>query len=74
MEKWKLVFDLEVPSFGGEKVFRGNLSKDLSKHFKISDTFISETLRIWTDIKYEANIYSIEQLKAQNLLIILLNN
>ena len=54
--------------FGGEEVFRGNLSKeDLSKYFKISDIFISEILRIWTDIKYEASIYSMEQLKAQNL-------
>ena len=50
------------------KFFEVTLSKeDLSKHFKISDTFISEILRIWTDIKYEDNIYSIEQLKAQNL-------
>ena len=66
--KWKFMFDLELQPFGGEEVFRGNLSKeDLSKHFKLSDTFISEILRIWTDIKYEANIYSIEQLKAQNL-------
>ena len=66
--KWKILFDLELQSFGGEEVFRGNLStEDLSKHFKISDTSISEILRIWTDIKYEANIYSIEQLKAQNL-------
>ena len=66
--KWKLLFDLEFQPFGGEEVFRVNLSKeDLSKHFKISDTFISEILRIWTDIKYEANIYSVEQLKAQNL-------
>ena len=66
--KWKLLFDLELQSYGGEEVFRGNLSKeDLSKHFKISDTFISEILSIWTDINYEANIYSTEQLKAQNL-------
>ena len=65
---WKLLFDLELQSFGGEEVFRGNLSKeDLSYHFKISDTFISEILRIWTGIKYEANIYSFEQLKAQNV-------
>ena len=62
------MFDLELRSYGGEEVFRGNLSKeDLSKHFKISDTFISEILSIWTDINYEANIYSTEQLKAQNL-------
>ena len=66
--KWKFLFDLELQSFGGEEVFRGNLSKeDLSKQFKISDTLISEILRIWTDIKHEANIYSIEQIKPQNL-------
>ena len=66
MESGKFFSDLELQPFGGEEVFRGNLSKeDLSKH--LSDTFISEILRIWTDIKYEANIYSIEQLKAQNL-------
>ena len=49
--KWKLLSDLELQSFGGEGVFQGNLSKeDLSKHFKILDTFTSEILRIWTDI------------------------
>lgn len=66
--KWKLLFDLELRKFGGEEIFRGNLSKeDLSKYIKISDTFTSEILQIWTDIKYEANISSIEQLKAHNL-------
>ena len=66
--KWKLLFDLELRNFGSEEIFRGNLSKeDLSKYIKISDTFTSEILHIWTDIKYEANIFSIEQLKAQNL-------
>ena len=49
--KWKLLFDLELQSFGGEEVFRDKLSKeDLSKYFKILDTFISEILRIWMDI------------------------
>ena len=33
----------------------------------MSDNFISEILQIWTDIKYEASIHFIEQLKAQNL-------
>ena len=66
--KWKLLFDLELKNFGGEEIFRGNLNKeDLSKYIKISETFTSEILQIWTDIKYEANISSIEQLKAQNL-------
>ena len=63
------MFDLELQPFGGEDVFRGNLSKeDLSKYFKISDIFISEILQIWTDMKYEASIYSMEQLKAQKLM------
>ena len=66
--KWKLLFDLELRKFGGEEIFRGNLSKeDLSKYIKISDTFTLEILQIWTDIKYEATISSIEQLKAHNL-------
>ena len=64
--KWKLLFDLELQSFGGEGVsFRGNLSKEhLSKHFKIYFYFRNSTN---LDVKYEANIYSTEQLKAQNL-------
>ena len=50
--KWKLLFGLEL-QFSGEEIFRGNLSKeDLSKNLKISDSFISEILRIWTDIKH----------------------
>ena len=66
--KWKLLFDLELQNFASEEIFRGNLSKeDLSKYIKISDTFTSEILHIWTDIKCEANISSVEQLKAQNL-------
>ena len=66
--KWKLLFDLELRKFGGEEIFRGNLSKeDLLKYIKISDTFTFEILQIWMDIKYEANISSIEQLKAHNL-------
>ena len=66
--KWKLLFDLELRKFGGEEIFRGNLSKeDLSKYIKISDTFTLEILQIWTDIKYEANISSIKQLKTHNL-------
>ena len=66
--KKKNLFDLELRNFGGEEIFRGNLSKeDLSKYIKISDTFTSEILHIWTDIKYEADFSSIKQLKAQSL-------
>ena len=43
--KWKRLFDLELQSFGGEEVFRGNLSKeDLSKHIKMLDTFTLEII------------------------------
>ena len=42
-EKWKLMFDLELLSIGGEEVFRGSLSKeDLSQYFKMLDTFTLE--------------------------------
>ena len=43
----KLLFDLELRNFGGEEIFRGNLSKeDLSKYIKISDSFTLEILQI----------------------------
>ena len=59
---------MELKKFGGEEIFRGNLNKeDLSRCIKISETFTSEIVQIWTDIKYEGNFSSIEQLKAQNL-------
>ena len=59
---------MELRNFGGEEIFRGNLSEvDLSKYIKILDSFTLEILQIWSDIKYEANIPSIEQLKAHNL-------
>ena len=61
------MFDLELRNFGGEEIFRGNLSKeDLSKYIN-TNSFTLEILQIWSDIKYEANISSIEQLKAHNL-------
>ena len=49
--KWKLLFDLELQSFGAEGVsFRGNLSKEhLSKHFKIYFYFRNSTN---LDVKY----------------------
>ena len=66
--KWKLLFDLQLRLFGGEAIFRGNLSKkDLAKYIKISDAFTLEILQIFTDIRYEDSISSIEQLKAQSL-------
>ena len=55
--KWKLLFNLELKNFGGEEILRGNLNKeDLSKCIKISETFTSEILQIWSNIKYEIAI------------------
>ena len=66
--KWKLLFDLQLRPFGGEAIFRGNLSKkDLAKYITISDAFTLEILQTFTDIKYEGSISSIEQFKAQSL-------
>ena len=66
--KWKLLFDLQLRPFGGEAIFRGNLSKkDLAKYITISDAFTLEILQTFTDIRYEGSISSIEQFKAQSL-------
>ena len=66
--KWKLLFDLQLRPFGGEAIFRGNLSKkDLTKYITISDAFTLEILQTFTDIRYEGIISSIEQFKAQSL-------
>ena len=64
--KWKLLFDLHLRPFGGEAIFRGNVSKkDLAKYITISDAFTLEILQTFTDITYEGSISSIEQIKAQ---------
>ena len=62
------MFDLQLRPFGGEAIFRGNLSKkDLAKYITISDAFTLEILQTFTDIRYEGSISSIEQFKAQSL-------
>jgi len=48
--KWKLVFDSELHDFGGVVIFKGNLDKkDLAKFTHISDAFITEILKIWSE-------------------------
>ena len=48
---------------GGDVIFKGNLSKnDLAKFIHISDAFISEILKIWSEISYNGNITSTEHL------------
>ena len=66
--KWKLLFDLQLRPFGGEAIFRGNLSKEqMAKYIKISDAFTLEILQTFTDIRYEDSISFVEQFKAQSL-------
>ena len=61
-------FDLQLRLFGGEAIFRGNLSKkDLAKYITISDAFTLKILQTFTDIRYEGSISFIEQFKAQSL-------
>ena len=60
--KWKLFFDSELHDFG-EVIFKGNLDKnDLAKFLHISDAFTTEILKIWSEISYDGNITSIENL------------
>ena len=57
--KWKLFFDYELQEFGGVDVFKGNLNKnDLAKFIHVSDTFPTETLKIWSEISYVDSINS----------------
>ena len=67
--KWKLFFDLHLTEHGGgTDLFKGNLNKnDLHKHYKISDTFLSEVLQIWSEISFNGNITSNKQFRSMNL-------
>ena len=66
--KWKLLFDLQLRPFGGEAIFRGNLSEKRSGkiYHDIRCLYFGNT-QTFTDIRYEGNISSIEQFKAQSL-------
>ena len=61
--KWKLLIDSEIHDYGTDVIFKGNLNKnDLAKFIHISDTFISEILKIWSELSYNGNITSSEHL------------
>ena len=61
--KCKLHFDSELHDLGGDAIFKGNLHKnDLAKFIHISDAFITELLKIWSEISYDGNITSSENL------------
>ena len=61
--KWKFFFDSELHDFRGAVIFKGNLNKnDLAKFIHISDPFTTEILKIWSEISYDDNITSTENL------------
>jgi len=66
--KWKLLFDIELQKYGKTDLFRGNLSKnDFLKRFHIDDTFVKETIQIWTEVNYDDQIRSIDHFQSQKL-------
>ena len=61
--KWKLFFDSELHDFGGAVIFKGNLNKnDLAKFMHISDPFTTAILKRWSEISYDDNTTSTENL------------
>ena len=65
--KWKLYFDLELKEYRGADIFRGNLNKKDLRNYKVSDTFITEILQLWSEINFDGNINSNEQFLSINL-------
>ena len=66
--KRKLFFNVQWRELGGDVIFKGNLhKKDILTYFEVSDVFLQETLKIWSNIFYEDNICSKKQLLSQSL-------
>ena len=65
--KWKLFFVLELKEYGGADIFRGNLNKKDLRKYKMSDTFITEILQLWSEINFDGNIDPNEQFLSMNL-------
>ena len=52
--KWKLFFDLDLETLGGNVFFTGNLNKkDTAMAIRVSDPFIKEILAIWSEVNFE---------------------
>ena len=66
--KWKLLLDFQLQDYGGVEFFRGNLDrKDVSKYINVPDPFITEIVQIWTDLRFEDTVKSMEHLLSLNL-------
>ena len=57
--KWKLFFDSELHDFGGLSL---RVTPFVKIYAYISDVFTPEILKIWSEISYEDNITSVENL------------
>ena len=60
--KWKLILDSEIDDLGGDVIFKGDNKNDLAKFLHISDAFTSELPKNWSEISYNGNITSTDQL------------
>ena len=66
--KWKLFFDLELETLGGNILFTGNLNKkDTNMTIRVSDRFIKEILAIWSEVNFEDCIISENQFLEQSI-------
>ena len=66
--KWKLFFDLELETLGGNILFTGNLNKkDTNMTIRVSDRFIKEILAIWSEVNFEDCITSENQFLEQSI-------
>ena len=66
--KWKYFFEAELKKYGGKLVFTCNLHKrDISKSISVQDPFLQETLEIWTEINFDANIKTEQQFLEQHI-------
>ena len=47
--KWKVFFYLELATYGGNAVFKGNLNKKDIDNLNIEDPFVKEVIEIWSE-------------------------
>ena len=63
-----MFFDLDLESFGGTAVVTGNFNtNDINKINKINNGFIKEVLTFWTEVNFENQIISENQIFSQSL-------
>ena len=62
------MFNFQLEDYGAIEFFRGNLDrKDVSIYISVPDPFITEIVQIWTEMRFEDTVKSIEHLLSLNL-------